>query len=183
MYRPLSARTMRLVSPCSRLPGMLTPWSRLKLAALVGLLSATASPLAAQQAECSYRECALSVVPRWNGLAVVRGEQEVHLATLGFFRAGSLRGVFDADPRAAEFGRRAVRTRRLAAFLTDAGAVALAVGLVRAAGPHGADGTARGVTVAGAAAFGLSVPLQFKADGELSRAVWYFNARFARSAP
>jgi hypothetical protein len=28
---------------------------------------------------------------------------------------------------------------------------------------------------------GLSVPMQFKADGQLARAVWQYNRRFARA--
>jgi hypothetical protein len=32
----------------------------------------------------------------------------------------------------------------------------------------------------GAGAFAVSLPLQFSADGLLSRAVWWHNGRFAR---
>jgi hypothetical protein len=39
------------------------------------------------------------------------------------------------------------------------------------------DGILLGV---GGAALGLSVPFQFAADGALSRAVWWHNARYAR---
>lgn len=154
------------------------------LGVLLGLvLSAAGAPAAAQQGAGPYEHSALNVVPRWNGLAVVRGENEAHVATLGFFWAGSLNGAFDADPRAAEFGRQARRTRRIAATLTDLGAVAIAVGVIRATGPRGVDPTARLVALSGIAALGVSVPLQFKADGELSRAVWHFNARFAQPSP
>ena len=36
------------------------------------------------------------------------------------------------------------------------------------------------VAAVGAGAFALSVPFQFAADGMLSRAVWWHNARYAR---
>jgi hypothetical protein len=42
------------------------------------------------------------------------------------------------------------------------------------------DDSDRVIAVIGAASLGVSVPLQFAADGALSRAVWWHNVRYAR---
>jgi hypothetical protein len=161
-----------------------TARARVRRATLVlaGLWGAH-TPLAAQGAtsSCPYEQCALSIVPAWNGLAVARGAQEERLATLGFVWAGSLRHVFDGDADAVRMGERAVRTRHLAAALTDVGALLLAAGAIRAADDRRTDAASTALLGAGGVLFVASVPLQFKADGQLSRAVWLFNRRFARS--
>jgi len=142
----------------------------------------TAFPLAANAqaiARCeTYTHCALNVVPRWNGLAVVRGAEEQHVATLGFFIPGSLAGAFGPDSVATALGAQAVRTRRVAAVLTDLGALAMLAGAISAE-QSGIDARSRALMIGGAAAFGVSVPLQFRADGQLARAVWRFNTSFA----
>jgi hypothetical protein len=66
--------------------------------------------------------------------------------------------------------------RRVASTLTDAGALLLAVGGARTLAAGRVDGVGRAVLATGAVAFGASVPLQFAADGHLSRAVWWRNA-------
>lgn len=132
---------------------------------------------------CAYEVCALNVVPRWNGLAVVRGANEEHVSTLGFFIPGRLPGAFTGAPAAEALGRQAVRTRRVAAALTDLGALAMVIGAARASGDHGTDNTARLWLALGAASLGLSVPLQFRADGFLARAAWRYNAQFSRAQP
>ncbi len=157
------------------------------LAISSGLLSAPADLVAqsaAPSAVCSYDTCALNVVPAWNGLAVVRGQSEDRVALLGFFKAGNLDAAFAGDPAALALAHRAVRTRRVAATLTDAGLVLLLLGSV-ALPSMDADGrdTPALYLVAGAVSLGLSVPLQFAADGHLSRAVWQFNRRFAATPP
>lgn len=141
-------------------------------------LAAQAAPPAPLAAPCTYETCALNVVPRWNGLAVVRGAEEQHVATLGFFLPGRLEGAFAGDATAEALGRSALRTRWVAAVLTDLGALALGVGALRASGAHGTDNTARLWLGVGAASLGVSVPLQFRADGFLARAAWRYNARF-----
>lgn len=136
---------------------------------------------AQEMAPCdAYARCALNVVPRWNGLAVVRGASEEHVVTLGFLWPGAagLGAALAPDAQAVMLGRRAVRTRRAAAALTDLGALAIVVGAARAE-RHGVDGSARALMISGAVAFGVSVPLQFRADGQLARAVWTYNRRFA----
>ncbi len=137
----------------------------------------------ARPSACSYERCALNVVPRWNGLAVVRGADEAHVATLGFFLPGSLEGAFAGVPEAEALGRRAVRTRWVATTLTNFGAIAVVAGAARAAGAQGSDAAAKLWMTAGAASLALSVPLQFRADGFLARAAWRYNAQFGRTQP
>jgi hypothetical protein len=136
---------------------------------------------------CSYRSCALSIAPRWDGLAVVRGVEGRRIANLHFFwprditddlRGGDTTAV--GTDSVTFHAQRAVTLRRAGAGFTDLGGLALAVAVSRAV----RDGhvSHRDQAVAGAAlgALVVSVPLQFAADGELSRAVWWHNVRFAR---
>ncbi len=108
---------------------------------------------------------------------MVRGEDEDPVATLGFLWTRDISRVFD-DP-ARDAARSAVRTRRVAAFLTDAGLALAIAGAARAA-RNDLDRTASTLMIAGVALVGISVPIQFRADRHLSRAVWLHNARFAR---
>lgn len=138
-------------------------------------------------ARCSYAECALSIAPTWNGLAMVRGVDGERVANLNFFwprdvsraMVGSDAAATGLDSAIAE-GRRAVRIRRIAATLTDAGIVLATTAAVRAINA-GSFRRSNGV-IAGAAAasLGLSIPFQFAADGALSRAVWWHNLRYSR---
>jgi len=54
------------------------------------------------------------------------------------------------------------------------------VAVARAAGMGRVSRTEQVVGGAGLAALLVSVPLQFAADGALSRAVWWHNARYVR---
>jgi hypothetical protein len=135
---------------------------------------------------CAYRACALSIAPTWNGLMVVRGSDAARVANLNFFLphdiTPALRGdstMVGADSARAQ-AVRAVRLRRTAAVLTDLGAVAVIVALARAASAAHVTTNDRVVGGAGLAALLVSVPLQFAADGALSRAVWWHNLRYAR---
>ena len=135
---------------------------------------------------CEYRACALSIAPTWNGLMVVRGGDAARVANLNFFLprdiAPALRGdsaALGADSAQAHAAR-AVRLRRTAAVLTDLGGVAVVVALARAASAGRAETNDRVVGGAGLAALLVSVPIQFAADGALSRAVWWHNLRYAR---
>lgn len=180
--------------------GWLVSWALWKKFALrpvpLAVLVATLAPLLlapgeldAQNAEtqaarpdrpCGYAACALNVVPVWNGLAIVRGEAETHVATLGFFWPGSLAGVFTGNDTAVQLGRQATATRTIAALLTDVGIALMAAGALRASGDAGADQTARVFLGVGAVSLGISAPLQFRADGLMTRATWHYNSRFAR---
>jgi hypothetical protein len=154
----------------------------LLLLACLGARAAGAAPdsLSAPDTTCTYRRCALAVVPAWNGLDLVRGESGERVARLGFFWTHDLSPVFAGEPQAMAFAQKAVHTRRTAAIFTDVGAALLVAALVGGvADPDHAD-TYQGLAIGGAVAFGIGVPLQFAADGHLSRAVWWHNTQFAR---
>jgi hypothetical protein len=141
----------------------------------------------AAAARCSYADCALSIAPTWNGLAVVRGVEGDRVANLNFFWPGdvsrALVGSEGAAPgvdSAVAEARRAVRIRRIGATLTDAGLAMAAVGVIGAISAGRARRSDEILAGAGVAALGLSVPFQFAADGALSRAVWWHNLRYGR---
>ena len=135
---------------------------------------------------CSYRECALSISPVWNGLLVVRGSEHRRMANLNFFFPGDIAPVLRGEAAAAgadsalAHAERAVALRRAGAVLTDVGAVAVIVALAHAASAGGASTSDRVVGGAGLTTLLVSVPIQFAADGALSRAVWWHNLRYAR---
>jgi len=146
------------------------------LCALPRVSTAQARP----PANCTYQTCALGLAPVWNGLSVVRGDSERRVATLGFFLPGDVSSVFEDDPDALDAARDAVQIRQIGAALTDAGIVLAATGIARALFRRDWDKLSTALTVGGGAALGVSVPFQFAADGQLSRAVWLYNRRFAR---
>jgi hypothetical protein len=101
---------------------------------------------------------------------------------LPFDITDALRGpdasVTGADS-AAWHARRALDLRRVGAGFTDASAVAIGVALLRAIGAGHVSKRDQVIAAAGLGAFVISVPLQFGADGELSKAVWWHNLRYA----
>jgi len=129
---------------------------------------------------CTYRRCALGIAPAWSGLNVVRGADGARVAGLGFFWARGLAPVFAGADSASHYASRAVRVRRGGALLTDAGLLLLGYAAARQIGNGRLRRGDRNAAVGGAAALAASVPLQFAADGLLSRAVWWYNARFGR---
>jgi hypothetical protein len=156
-------------------------WTMIAAIALAALTPAW-RPLQAQAAPpepCTYRRCALGIVPAWNGLLVTRGEAHQRVGNLGFFWAGSLDRHFAGSDSALGYARRAVKVRRVAAVFTDVGALALGYAAVKVLTNGALRGDDRVVAAAGAAAFGVSVPLQFAADGLLSRAIWWQNTTYA----
>lgn len=142
-------------------------------------LALSAQSVADTPERCAYVDCALNVVPAWNGLAIVRGSDETRVGLLGFFRAGAISHVFAGDDAAMALADRALRTRQRAAVLTDAGALLLLSGAIVLAADERITAGSAALLGAGALSLGISVPLQFAADGHLSRAVWHFNRRFA----
>lgn len=152
-------------------------------AALLALaLALSASPARAQtRADCDYATCALRIAPRLSGLDIVRGDIGARAGSLGFlWPSASLTRAFDGDVEAQRVARASVRRRRMAAALTDAGALILAAALVRTVTVP-SDRTPSAVLGAvGAATLAVSIPVQFAADEQLSRAVHAFNRRFAR---
>ena len=83
----------------------------------------------------------------------------------------------DFDEHAAQL---ISQVRTIAAALTDAGAVLIATGLARAAFRREFDGFSTVLAVGGIVSLGVAVPLQFAADGLLSRAVWLYNRKYAK---
>jgi hypothetical protein len=156
-----------------------------KILWLIGSISLVALPAVTEAqvrppANCTYQTCALGLSPMFDGLAVVRGDSERRVATLGFFLPGDVSSVFQDDPEALDAARDAVQIRQIGAVLTDGGLVLAVTGLARALFRRDWDKLSTGLTVAGAASLGASVPFQFAADGALSRAVWLYNRRFSR---
>jgi hypothetical protein len=154
----------------------------LLLAALVVVVARAprAGAQAAPAGDCTYTRCALGIAPVWNGLALVRGAGNERVANLGFLWTGSLHAVFAGNDSATVYARRAVRTRRTAAVFTDGGALLLAAALYKRVSDGELTSSAKALAIAGGAAFAVSVPLQFRADGHLSRAVWWHNAQYSR---
>lgn len=140
-----------------------------------------AIPVEAQQrtpANCTYQNCALGLSPVWNGIDITRGEEQTRVASLGFFFPQDVSHAFREDPEAVDVARDAFRIRQAAAILTDAGLVLTATGIARALFQRDFDTLSTALTVVGGISFAGSVPLQFAADGALSRAVWLYNRRF-----
>jgi hypothetical protein len=84
---------------------------------------------------------------------------------------------FAGDSASLSHAHTAVRLRRVGAVMTDV-AIALGGAGIARFSSHSA-GSARNLLIASTALLGASVPIHFAADGELSRAVWLFNRRFA----
>ncbi len=135
---------------------------------------------AAADSACSYEQCALVVVPSLASLDVVRGVRRERVARLGFFWAGDIRAPFAGSDSAAWYADRAVHTRRTASFLTDAGLALFAVAAVVVVRRGEVDRAAAGWATGGAVLMAASYPLQLRADGLLSSAVWWHNRQFAR---
>lgn len=129
---------------------------------------------------CTYRRCALAVLPAWNGLQLVRGENEEPVGRLGFFWSEDISPIFAGDPQALSYAKNAMRVRHNAALLTDTGAALLLVALIGGFIDSGNTDTYQALAIAGGISFAIGVPVQFAADGELGRAVWWHNARWSR---
>lgn len=152
-------------------------------AALVASRASAQSVSAAARgasASCDYDHCALSIAPRWNGLALVQGTEGNQVANLNFFWPRAPMGVLAGSDSAERYGERAVRVRRAGAVLTDVGALLVGYALARRAGAGSFTHGTRAALATGVAAVAVSVPLQFAADGYLSRAVWWHNRQYAR---
>ena len=136
---------------------------------------------------CTYQTCALSIAPAWDGLRVMRGGGGQRVANLHFFwpndiddvLRGSDGSAVGADSAAAH-ARRAVQLRWVGAGFTDAGALAIGAAVLRAIGAGHVSKRSQVIAGVGLGALVISVPLQFAADGELSRAIWWHNLRYAR---
>jgi hypothetical protein len=135
---------------------------------------------------CDYRLCALTIVPTWNGLRVVRGTSGAAVANLNFFFPRDISHALAPDGQrssgsdsAVAAAHRAVKLRRIASAFTDVGLLGVAVAGVRSLRAASNKHTNSVVAAAGLASLGLSVPFQFAADGALSQSVWWYNLRYA----
>ena len=144
----------------------------------IPLISANAQTRA--ESNCTYEACALGIAPVWNGLAITKGERQEAVATLGFFYPTDVASVFAGNDAAIDVANDAVRTRTIAAALTDAGIVLVGTGIARGIFQRHFDGLSQALAFSGAASLAVSVPFQFSADGLLSRAVWLYNRKYAR---
>jgi len=146
--------------------------------------SATLTP--PSDSACSYRACALGIAPRWNGLAVVRGADGPRVANLHFFWPADISPALRGDSlargadSAAASARRAFVLRRTGAALTDIGVLATGIAVVSGLRARRMRTEERAVGGLGLGAILVSVPLQFAADGALSRAIWWHNLRYTR---
>ena len=144
----------------------------------------SATPASPRDSACSYRACALGIAPQWNGLAVIRGEGGPRVANLHFFWPADISPALRGDPlargadSAAASARRAIALRRAGATLTDLGVVATGIAVVSGLRGRRLRTQERAVGGLGLTALLVSVPLQFAADGALSRAVWWHNLRY-----
>jgi hypothetical protein len=152
------------------------------LRVLAGLILAAPTALHAQSsldAPCDYARCSLAILPRLSGLDVVRGSDEVRIASLPFLRARDVRHAFTGDANAQRHAVSAMRLRRAGSLFTALGIAGGVTAAWRGGSAHDRVGAAA-FGAAGASLFLVSVPLHFAADAELSRAVRDFNTRFAR---
>jgi len=144
----------------------------------------SATPASPRDSACSYRACALGIAPQWNGLAVIRGEGGPRVANLHFFWPADISPALRGDPlargadSAAASARHAIALRRAGATLTDLGVVATGIAVVSGLRGRRLRTQERAVGGLGLTALLVSVPLQFAADGALSRAVWWHNLRY-----
>ena len=156
----------------------------LLLAATTPARAQVSATAAARDSVCTYSECALGIAPTWSGLAVVRGTGGPRVANLHFFWPADISPALRGDPSArgadsaAASVRRAISLRRAGAALTDLGVVATGVAVVSGLRARRMRTQERAVGGLGFAAILVSVPLQFAADGALSRAVWWHNMRY-----
>jgi hypothetical protein len=163
------------------MPSRTLPFARAALVAAILCLSPASAPAQRIEAtrlpaDCDYRRCAYNIIAALHGLKVVRGEQETPVGTLGFLWTNDISAAFDGESQRT--ARSAVRVRRWGALFTDVGLALLVAGAVDAAATD-LDRTSANLMLGGAASLGLSVPLQFRADMHLARAVWQHNARYA----
>ena len=147
---------------------------------LIAFAPLTLSAQTATPTNCTYQQCALGLTPAWNGLAITRGDRDEQVALLGFFVPGDVTRAFAGDREAVTAARDAMALRQIGAALTDAGIILTATGVARALFRRDWDKLSTALTIGGGTALVGSAPVQFAADGLLSRAVWLYNRKFSR---
>jgi len=157
---------------------------RLPLVAVVALaaLPCSADAQAARTpVGCTYETCALRVEPRfWTPPRLLRGRHGVEVGKLGAF-GGGVDTLLAGPDSAVAYTRRyvsAARTSNTLALVSAVAYVALIVHNDNFSDDWDSTDTALGVT---GLAFGIAaIPFGLRAHQSLSRAVWFYNAQFAR---
>jgi hypothetical protein len=150
--------------------------------AAIGVLALRSAVVGAQTpVPCDYATCGLGISPRLTALDVVRGDARAPAGSLSFvWPRATLVRAFEGDVRAEPFARRSLRTRRIGAALTDVGVLFVAAAAARLSMHPDDRRWSAGMAGLGVASLAVSVPVQFAADAQLSRAVFEFNRRYAR---
>ena len=149
--------------------------------ALAALPCAAGAQAGRAPAGCTYETCALRVEPRfWGPSRLLRGREGVDVGKLGAF-GGGVDSLLAGPDSAAAYARRYVRAARTSntlALLSAAAYVALLVHSDNTRDDFDNTDIALGVT---GLAFGIAaIPFNLRAGQSLSRAVWFYNAAFAR---
>jgi hypothetical protein len=144
-------------------------------------LAADAQAAARSPSGCTYETCALRVEPRFfSAPLLLRGREGVVVGKLGGF-GGGVDSLLAGPDSAAAHARRYVREVRTANTLSLLSAVAFVVVATRTDWfrDNASDGdVAIGVT--GTVLALASIPFHLRAEQNLSRAVWFYNAALAR---
>lgn len=151
------------------------------LVALAALPCAARAQAARAAAGCTYETCALRVEPRfWGPPRLLRGRESVEVGKLGAF-GGGVDSLLVGPDSAAASARRYVRAARTSNTLALLGAAAYVALLVHSDNTRkDFDNTDIALGVSGLA-FGIaSIPFHLRAEHNLSRAVWLYNAALAR---
>lgn len=156
---------------------------------IIALIALAAAPLSAHAqvsaarspAGCTYETCALRVEPRFFSPPVLlRGREGAEVGRLGGF-GGGVDSLLAGPDSAAAHVRRYVGEIRTANTLSLLSAVAFVVVATRTDWfrDDASDGDVA-VGVAGTVLGLVSIPFRLHAEQNLSRAVWFYNAAFAR---
>jgi hypothetical protein len=130
---------------------------------------------------CTYETCALRVEPAFLAAPrLLRGRAGVEVGSLGAF-GGGVDTLLAGPELAATHARRYVSEIRTANSLALLSAAAFVVVVARTNWfRDDADDTDRVLGITATALAIVSIPFRVKAEDNLSRAVWFYNAAFAR---
>ena len=151
------------------------------LFALAALPYSAAAQATRAPVGCTYEACALRVEPRFfSAPKLLRGRTGVEVGKLGAF-GGGVDTLLAGPDSAVAYTRRyvtAARTSNTLALIGAAAYVALLVHNDNFNNDWKSTDTALGIT---GLAFGIAaIPFGLRAHQSLSRAVWFYNAQFAR---
>ena len=137
------------------------------------------SAAGARPAGCTYETCALRVEPSFFFPAkLLRGRAGEQVGSLGGF-GGGVDTLLAGPDSAAVYGHRYVTDMRRSGTLGLLGAAAYVVVLLRTDNFRDADDTSVAIGLTGAALAIASIPFTLRAQRNLSRAIWHYNAALA----